>query len=77
MNSEEVKSSTASDLFVKTHMASAKGEIKRLIQNGGAYINNQKLGSPDSKLSDIKLQFNNIVILRSGKKSYHLIKISD
>ena len=77
MNSEEVKSSTASDLFVKTHMASSKGEIKRLIQNGGAYINNQKLGSPDSKLSDIKLQFNNIVILRSGKKSYHLIKISD
>ena len=77
MNREEINESPASELFVKTGMVTSKGEIKRLIQNGGAYVNNEKLGSVDTKLNDIKLQFKDIVILRSGKKNYHLIKLSN
>ena len=77
MNRQEVNETPASELFVKTGMVASKGEIKRLIQNGGAYINNEKLGSVDTKLNDIKLQFKDIVILRSGKKNYHLIKLSN
>ena len=52
------------------------GQIKvELSQNGGAYVNNEKVESLDVSVNDLKLKFNDIIILRSGKKNYHLIKL--
>lgn len=75
MNKQDINSTKLADLFVTSKLVSSKGEIKRLIQNGGAYVNNEKVESLDVSVNDLKLKFNDIIILRSGKKNYHLIKL--
>ncbi len=71
---DEIENLTAVDFFVNSNLSSSRGEVKRLIQNGGAYINNEKIENIDIKISDIKTKFSSFIILRSGKKNYHLVK---
>ncbi len=65
------------DLFLAAGIGgSTKGEIRRLIQGGGAYIN-------DEKVSDISLMVTedmadtNQIILRAGKKNYKRILLKN
>lgn len=74
LEKEKIFSKTVLDIFCDTGLCSSKGEVKRLIQNGGAYINNQKINNVDFNLNDLSIKFNNILLLRSGKKNYHLVK---
>lgn len=78
---EQIGEFTAVDLFAATKLSSSKGEAKRLIQNGGAYIQNERVTDPTLKVSTILEQSENaakdggLLILRSGKKSYHLVRV--
>ncbi len=60
------------DLFVETSLCSSKSEAKRLIKQGGGYINNIRIESIDKKLftQDFK---GSEFLLRAGKKKYHKI----
>ncbi len=64
----------AVDLFTETGLASSKSNARRLIQQGGAYINDNKVESIEEvvKNEDVDQQE---LVLRAGKKRYHRVVI--
>jgi tyrosyl-tRNA synthetase len=61
-------------LFHTAGLASSGGAARRLIEQGGAYVNGQRIDSFDFLISDQDLNDANAIILRSGKKRFHKIK---
>lgn len=57
------------DLFIESDLTKSKGETRRLIKQGGAYLNDERVTDPDLIVTEGSLN-ENIIILRSGKKKY-------
>jgi tyrosyl-tRNA synthetase len=62
------------DAFVQAGLASSKGEARRLVKQGGAYINNRRVTDPERRLTEADLEGRSVLVLRSGKKRYALLK---
>jgi len=60
------------DLYVETGLCKSKSDARRLIKQGGAYINGDRVSAFDHTLSDSEIQ-NDEILLRAGKKKYHKI----
>lgn len=74
MTKDQIHGQAAIDLLVATKLSKSKGEAKRLIESGGAYINNERIADISVKISLEHLIDGELLVLRSGKKSYHLIR---
>ena len=57
------------DVFSESGLFKSKGEIRRLIQQGGGYLNGEKINDFEYKVSDKDLK-NGAAELRAGKKKY-------
>ena len=55
-------------------MAKSKGEARRIIAQGGAYVNNRRVADADARLGPGDLAGESILVLRSGKKNYALLR---
>ncbi|MBP8805598.1 MAG: tyrosine--tRNA ligase [Kofleriaceae bacterium] len=64
------------DLLVRAELVASKGEARRLISQGGVYVNNQREAAVDRKLDLSALGTESYIFLRSGKKNYRLIHIA-
>ena len=64
------------DLLVETKLATSKGEARRLIQQGGASVNDNKVGTPDQTVSDSDFTKDGYIKLSAGKKKHVLVKKS-
>jgi tyrosyl-tRNA synthetase len=64
------------DAFHEAGLAASKGEARRLVQQGGAYINNRQQKSPDARLSAADLASETVMVLRSGRKKYALLRFA-
>ena len=60
------------DLFMNAGLCKSKSDVRRLIKQGGAYINGEKIKTFDQKIMDSDIE-NNEILLRAGKKKYHKI----
>ena len=65
----------AVDLFVRAGLAASKGEARRLIQQGGARINDRKVATVDevitaARLADSATPGTRQIVLRAGKKRF-------
>lgn len=60
------------DLFHQVGLATSKSEARRLIQQGGAYINEKQYKAIDV-IVDTNMLDENALLLRAGKKRYHRI----
>ncbi|HNR33690.1 MAG TPA: tyrosine--tRNA ligase [Candidatus Hydrogenedentes bacterium] len=66
------------DVLVSCGVFSSKGEARRLIDNGGLYVNNARVDASDLKLTPQCLCGTRIAVIRKGKKNYHLLRfVSD
>ena len=75
MKAAELKSGIpAFKLFQSVGLADSGGAARRLITQGGAYVNGQRIDSFDHMISDQDLDDDNTIVLRSGKKRFHKIK---
>jgi tyrosyl-tRNA synthetase len=63
------------DLLTRTELASSKGEARRLLQSGAVYVNNVRQGN-EATVGRHSLASPSFIVLRSGKKNYHLIRVS-
>lgn len=63
------------DLAVSVGLLASKGEANRLIKNGGAYLNNEKLTDPSLEIQKKDLIDGKYLLLGAGKKKKALIKI--
>jgi len=64
-------------LFEATSLCTSGSEARRLIEQGGAYINNKKVNKFDEIIKAKDFDQNGTILLRAGKKKYHRIKILD
>jgi len=65
---------TVVDLLVRTQLATSKGAARRDIEGGGVNLNDQRVEDPARALTDADLRQGNLMLLRKGKKTYHLVK---
>lgn len=55
-------------------LAKSKGEARRAIEQGGLYVNNRRVESLDRQLTAADLASESVMVLRSGKKRYALLR---
>ena len=60
------------DLFMNVGLCKSKSDARRLIQQGGAYLNGNRITAFDQIILEDAIQ-NNEILLRAGKKKYHKI----
>lgn len=65
------------DVAVKTGILTSKGEATRLIQNGGAYLNDEKVEDPAFRIQAENVIGGSYILLGAGKKKKMLVKILD
>ena len=63
-------------LFNTTGLCKTKSEARRLISQGGAYINGERIPSHETIVDTSYLE-NKIISLRAGKKNFRIITVDD
>jgi tyrosyl-tRNA synthetase len=61
-------------LFQTVGLAASGGAARRLIDQGGAYVNGQRIDTFDHVISDRDLDNDHTIVLRAGKKRFHKLK---
>ena len=62
------------DALVEAGLAKSKGDARRTITQGGAYVNNRRVEAIETQLTTAQLASQSTMILRSGKKNYALLR---
>ncbi len=62
------------DALVEAGLAKSKSEARRTVEQGGAYINNRAREPFDLKLTLYDLASETVMVVRSGKKKYGLLR---
>jgi tyrosyl-tRNA synthetase len=62
------------DAFCEAGLAKSKNEARRVITQGGAYVNNRRVNDIAARLTPADLASESIIVLRSGKKQYALLR---
>lgn len=65
------------DAFAATDLAKSKGEARRTISGGGAYVNNRRIEDIERNLTRDDLASETVMVLRAGKKRYALLRFAD
>lgn len=63
------------DAFVLTGLAKSKGDARRAVEQGAANVNNRRVESIDRVLTLNDLASETVMVLRSGKKNYALLRV--
>ncbi len=63
-------------LFETSSLCTSGSEARRLIEQGGAYINNKRVDKFDTIINLEDLNRDGTLLLRAGKKKFHRIKIA-
>ena len=62
------------DAFQQAGLVKSKAEARRLISQGGGYVNNRRVQSIDVRLTVEDLASPSMIVLRTGKKKYALLR---
>ena len=57
-------------------MTQSKGEARRAVAEGGIYLNNRRVTDPAQVITPEDLLEGHFLVIRRGRKNYHLIKDS-
>ena len=63
------------DLLAETGLASSKGDARRAVEGGGIYLNNRRAADPRQTLGLDDAVDGRLLVLRKGRKSYHLVRL--
>ncbi len=63
--------------LLSTTVAKSKGEARRLVQGGGIYLDSDRVSNEALKISETTILEKGFVVLRSGKKNYHLVRVGE
>ncbi len=62
------------DALVESGLAKTKSDARRTIEQGGAYVNNRNIADVKAVLTSENLAGETVLVLRSGKKKYALLR---
>jgi tyrosyl-tRNA synthetase len=63
------------DLFVEAGLAKSKGEARRTVSEGGAYLNNERVEDPELVPGEAHLLGGAWLVLRRGKKNFAGVEV--
>jgi len=63
------------DLLAETGVATSKGDARRAIEGGGIYLNNERATDVAAAVTVDRAIEGRFLVLRKGKKSYHLVEV--
>lgn len=63
------------DLLDQTGVTASKGEARRLLKGGGVRLNNNRIDDADTMVTTTDAIDERLLVLRKGKKNYHLVEI--
>ena len=63
-------------LLAETGLAQSKGAARRLVKGGGVYVNNVRVADVDKTLGIGDLGTETMMLLRAGKKKYHIVALT-
>ena len=63
-------------VLVASGLCASNGEARRLVQQGGCQVNNQRVTDPTATIAESDLIDGRILVLKSGKKTYRLVKVA-
>ncbi len=66
---------TMVDLLDESGVAASKGDARRSIEGGGIYLNNRRVEGVDQRATIDDAIDGRFLVLRKGKKSYHLVAV--
>ncbi len=72
--SELLDNLTLVDLLERTGLARSKGEARRTIDQGGAYVNNVRQTETERAFGTGDLLHDRYVVLRSGRRKVHIVR---
>ena len=58
-------------------LAKSNSESRRIVTQGGAYVNNRRVGDLQARLGPGQLAGESILVLRAGKKNYALLRFTE
>ncbi|MFN3152636.1 tyrosine--tRNA ligase [Bremerella sp.] len=64
------------DALVESGLCKSKGDARRTISQGGAYVNNRRVEEVEKSLGTGDLASETVMVLRSGKKKYALLRFA-
>ena len=62
------------DALVEAGLAKSKGDARRTVEQGGAYVNNRRVDGIATQLGPQHLASESVLVLRSGRKKYALLR---
>jgi len=65
----------AVEAFHLSGLCGSRSEARRLVQGKGAYVNNRRIDSVECVLTNESVASEHFIVLRKGKKDYHLLKV--
>lgn len=63
------------DALVASGLAASRSEARRTVTQGGAYVNNRRVADEDRVLGTGDLLHDRYVVLRRGRRDYHLLRV--
>lgn len=63
------------DLLIQAGLQPSKGQARRLVENGGAYLNNAKITSADHTITETDLIDQRLLLVAVGKKNKLVVKV--
>ena len=73
---DEVLDQPAINVAAATGVCASRGAARRLVQNKGFYVNNQRVEEVDQVIGTAQIIDDRLVVLRSGKRNFHLVKLA-
>jgi tyrosyl-tRNA synthetase len=64
------------ELVTRIGLAGSKSDARRLVQSGGVYVNNRRIGDPSTRLSRADAIDGHLFIVRKGQKQNHLVRLT-
>ncbi|MDE0476058.1 MAG: tyrosine--tRNA ligase, partial [Gammaproteobacteria bacterium] len=65
------------DLLHRSGLAASKSDARRAIAGGGVYLNNRRVAEASARVAPDDTLHGEFVVLRRGKKRYHLVRVGD
>ncbi len=62
------------EALIESGLSKSKGDARRTIEQGGAYVNNRRIAELDAVLTRSNLSSESVIVLRSGKRRFALLK---
>jgi tyrosyl-tRNA synthetase len=75
VRADSLSQMTITDLLADSGLSTSKGDARRSIAEGGIYLNNNRVSDPAEAVDPGKAVEGQFLVLRKGRKNYHLVKI--